>query len=478
VKSFPRRIRRTPQRGRYFALLLCIIIFVLLQSLLSLTAFAATARTVVPGYQTGPFGLPISSLAFVGIVVLVILALIVLVFGLVFWRRKAVIHRQQEEEIQRADKIAVLDAQRIRQEKQAQAQAQAQPPEQAHQTWEQWQQQNARLPVQSQPSAPAISPAPSAIPASYSPPTSPFQPVTIVPPLEPVSEKKEPVAEQVQSEPNEEEQASSMIGRHLGNYLIVRQLGEGAFARVYLGEHIHLGSHAAIKVLYGRLTQVEKENFRKEARTLVQLVHPNIVRILEFGFEEGLPFLVMDYAPNGTLRKRYPKGKQLPLSLIVSYIKQAADALQFAHEQKIIHRDVKPENMLLGRRSEVLLSDFGIATVAHSSRSLSLQDMAGTITYMAPEQIQSHPRPASDQYALGIVVYEWLSGNRPFQGSYAEIAIKHSVTPPPSLCQQAPGLSPAVEQVVFTALAKDPKDRFANVQAFATALEEAYRSSR
>ncbi|MGB8347856.1 MAG: serine/threonine-protein kinase [Ktedonobacteraceae bacterium] len=460
--------------------MLCIIIFVLLQSLLSLTAFAATARTVVPGYQIGPFGLPIApSLAFVGIVALVILALIVLVIGLVFWRRKAAIHRQQEEVIQRADEVATLDAQRIRQEEQAQAQAHAQPAAQAHQTWEQWQQQNARLPVQSQPSAPATTLAPSAIPASYSPPTSPFQPVTIVPPLEHVSEKKEPVAEQVQSEPNEEEQASSMIGRYFGNYLIVRQLGEGAFARVYLGEHIHPGSQAAIKVLYGRLTQVEKENFRKEARTLVQLVHPNIVRILEFGSEEGQsPFLVIDYAPNGTLRQRYPKEKQLPLSLIASYIKQAADALQFAHEQKIIHRDVKPENMLLGRRSEVLLSDFGIATVAHSSRSLSLQDMAGTITYMAPEQIQSHPRPASDQYALGIVVYEWLSGNRPFQGSYAEIAIKHSVTPPPSLCQQAPGLSPAVEQVVFTALAKDPKDRFANVQAFATALEEAYRSSR
>lgn len=129
--------------------------------------------------------------------------------------------------------------------------------------------------------------------------------------------------------------------------------------------------------------------------------------------------------------------------------------------------------MLVGGRNKLLLSDFGIATVAQSSRYQGTQDMAGTIAYMAPEQIGGKPRPTSDQYSLGIVVYEWLSGERPFQGSFTEIAAQHVQTAPPPLREKLPTLSPAVEQVVMTALTKDPKQRFASVLAFATALEQA-----
>src|SRR5207302_8431043 len=111
-----------------------------------------------------------------------------------------------------------------------------------------------------------------------------------------------------------------------------------------------------------------------------------------------------------------------------------------------------------------------------SSRYQGTQDMAGTIAYMAPEQIQAHPRPASDQYSLAIVVYEWLTGERPFHGSFTEIAIKHSVVPPPPLREKLPTISPDVEQVVLTSLAKDPKERFGNIQAFANALEQASQS--
>ena len=160
-------------------------------------------------------------------------------------------------------------------------------------------------------------------------------------------------------------------------------------------------------------------------------------------------------------------------SSVVSYVKQVALALQYAHEQHVIHRDIKPENLLVGRNSEILLSDFGIALVTQNSLSQHTQDLAGTIAYMAPEQIKGHPRPSSDQYALGIVVYEWLSGEQPFHGSFTEIASKHDVIAPPPLREQIPALSPVVEQVVFTALAKDPKQRFATIQAFATALEQA-----
>lgn len=263
------------------------------------------------------------------------------------------------------------------------------------------------------------------------------------------------------------------MGQRLGNYQLIRLLGEGGFAEVYLGEHVHLGSYAAIKVLHSQLSSEEREKFRLEARTLVRLVHPHIVRVLEFGLEGKTPFLVMDYAPNGTLRQRHPRGTRLPLTAIIAYVRQVADALQFAHDQKLIHRDIKPENMLVGQRNEILLSDFGIAIVAQSSRYQSGQDMAGTIAYMAPEQIQTRPRSASDQYALGIVVYEWLCGERPFQGAFAEIAIKHAVVPPPPLREKVPALSPTVESVVLRALAKDPKDRWPNVQAFAEALEQA-----
>src|SRR6266567_817221 len=268
------------------------------------------------------------------------------------------------------------------------------------------------------------------------------------------------------------------VGQQLGHYRLVALLGRGGFAEVYLGEHIYLETTAAIKVLHTQLDSDEVESFRKEAQTVARLVHPHIVRVLDYGVEEGTPFLVVDYAPNGTLRKYHPKGVPLPLTAVVSYVAQVADALQYAHEQKVIHRDVKPENMLLGRRNEVLLSDFGIALVAQSSHYNStqgLQDLAGTIAYMAPEQIQSQAGTASDQYSLGIVIYEWLSGTRPFHGSFAEIAVKHTLATPPSLLEKLPTLAPAVEAVVMKALAKDPRQRFANVEEFATALERAGR---
>ena len=266
------------------------------------------------------------------------------------------------------------------------------------------------------------------------------------------------------------------VGQHLGNYRLLRLLGQGGFADVYLGEHLHLNTQAAIKVLHTHLTSQDIELFRTEARTIARLVHPHIVRILDFDVQEDLPFLVMDYAPRGTLRKHHPPGAPLPLVDIISYVQEVAAALQYAHAQGLIHRDIKPENLLLGGNHEVLLSDFGLAIIAQSARSQKLQETAGTIAYMAPEQLQGHPRPASDQYALGILVYEWLSGAHPFHGSFVEIASQHLSVSPPSLRTRLPTLPPAVEDVVMRALAKDPEARFASVQTFAMALEEAWRA--
>src|SRR6266487_1298842 len=262
-------------------------------------------------------------------------------------------------------------------------------------------------------------------------------------------------------------------GQQFGNYRLTRLLGRGNFADVYRGQHVHLNTQAAIKVLHGQLTDNDLANFINEARVIAHLRHPHIVQILDFGVEDSTPFLVMEYAPNGNLRQRHQQGTRLALETILPYVRQIADALQFAHDQKLIHRDIKPENILLGRNNEVLLSDFGIAIMTQSSASQHPQDAAGSIAYMAPEQIQAHPGPASDQYALGIVVYEWLSGDRPFHGSFTEIAIKHALTPPPSLREKVSTIPPAVEQVVLKALAKNPKQRFERVQAFAEALQEA-----
>src|SRR5690348_12560115 len=263
------------------------------------------------------------------------------------------------------------------------------------------------------------------------------------------------------------------VGQQLGNYRLVSLLGQGGYAEVYLGQHVRFKQQAAIKVLHAHLSEQETEHFEQEAETIAQLSHPSIVRVLDFDVQEGVPFLVIDYAPNGSLRQRYPKGSLVPLPQIVSSVKQVADALQYAHDQKFIHRDVKPENMLLGRREEVLLSDFGIATVAHSSGSLSTQEATGTLAYMAPEQIEGHPRAASDQYALGVVVYEWLCGSRPFEGSATEVMVQQLSMPPPPLHEKVATVPLEVEQVVLRALAKDPKARFASVQDFATALERA-----
>jgi len=266
------------------------------------------------------------------------------------------------------------------------------------------------------------------------------------------------------------------VGQQLGNYRLIQQLGRGGFAEVYLGEHVHLGTQAAIKVLHTQLADKDTtEHFHKEARMIAQLVHPHIVRTLDFGVTDIIPFLVMDYASQGTLRQRHPSGSKVPLATVVTYVEQAAEALQYAHEQKIVHRDIKPENMLIGRRGEILLSDFGIAVVAHSTRSQGVQDLAGTIVYMSPEQLQGHPRPASDQYALGIITYEWLCGERPFRGTFAEVAAQHSASAPPSLRGRAQ-VSEEVEQVIHKALAKDSAQRFASVKDFAIALQKAYKT--
>ena len=260
----------------------------------------------------------------------------------------------------------------------------------------------------------------------------------------------------------------------VGSYRLTSLLGQGGFANIYLGKHRYLNTKAAVKVLNtGSASENEIERFHCEARMSASLRHEHIVRVLDFGLEEDLPFLVLEYAPNGTLRQYFPSGGPLPLTTILPFVMQAASALQYIHNQGLIHCDIKPDNLLLGPNNEVWVSDFGIAQYAQYAENQQGKELRGTVAYTAPEQLCGKPLPASDQYALAVMVYEWLCGQRPFQGTVLGVCGQHLYSQPLSMRDRVPSISSAVEQVVLKALAKDPSQRFTCVQDFASALENA-----
>ena len=276
-------------------------------------------------------------------------------------------------------------------------------------------------------------------------------------------------------------EVTDLLGQQFGDYRLTRLLGHRAFGNIYLGEHTSHGVLAAVKVL--RISKIYYDNFSlqdllkdflTEAQTIAHLEHPHVLRVIDFGVNHDIdPFLITAYAPHGTLRQRHPKGETLQLITIVNYVKQIADGLQYAHDMKVIHSAVKPENMLLGYNKDILL-DFSNAIldkiwykiweeVEESPPGASWSDYWDNLSYIAPDE---HPCPASDQYTLGVVVYEWLSGSCHFTRS-------GDLINPEPLRERIPTLSPAIEGVIFTALSKDPRHRFADVRSFASALEKA-----
>src|SRR6266704_627541 len=198
------------------------------------------------------------------------------------------------------------------------------------------------------------------------------------------------------------------LGQQVGEYRLLHQIGKGSFGAVYLAKYLHGNSHAAVKLLRLQLTSREDlKDFLNEARTMMRLRHPHIVPLLDFGLtRDDTPYLVMEYAAGGTLQQRCPKGTKLPFQTIDSYVSQLASAMQYAHDHRVIHRDVKPGNVLLRADGTLLLSDFGIAKVLEQSSLVSLQTQVGTPAYMPPEQSRGKPCSASDQYSLAVMVYE------------------------------------------------------------------------
>ncbi len=268
-------------------------------------------------------------------------------------------------------------------------------------------------------------------------------------------------------------------GQQFGNYRLTRRLGQGAFASVYLGQHIRISTQrAAIKILH--LIDVDINKFQQEAETTATLVHPNIVRLFDFDLRNDVPFLVMDYAPSGSLFARHARGTRVPLATIAQYAEQIARALQYAHNKNVIHRDVKPENILVGPNDELLLGDFGIAVISRTGRT-TLQasfGTGGTPLYMAPEMFKGRPEKASDQYSLAIMVYQWLSGDPPFtEGDAIQLGFQHTFVDPLPLREKVASIPLAAETVVMKALAKDARSRYSSIEEFASLLSSALTNS-
>jgi len=271
---------------------------------------------------------------------------------------------------------------------------------------------------------------------------------------------------------------SNLIGQSLGRYHILEQLGEGGMAIVYKAYDTRLERDVAIKVIRrgafppDHLEQILKR-FERESKTLAKLFHPNIVKVLDFGNYEGSPFMVLEYSPVGTLKQHL--GKPLSWQNAIELLIPIARALEYAHEQGVIHRDVKPSNILLTKANRPLLTDFGIAKILESNDATTLTGTGagiGTPEYMAPEQWTGKAGVRSDIYSLGVILYEMVTGRKPYDADTpAAILLKQATEPLPRPRLFAPDLPEGVERILIKALARNPENRFANMAGFTIAME-------
>ena len=277
---------------------------------------------------------------------------------------------------------------------------------------------------------------------------------------------------------------SNLIGTSLGRYHILEQLGEGGMATVYKAYDTRLERDVALKVIRREVfppKQLERMliRFKREAKVVANLKHPNIVKVLDFGEEDGIPFLVMDFIPGGTLKERLKQyqGRHFPWKEAARFLAPIARALGYAHQEdgKIIHRDVKPANILITSSGIPMLSDFGIAKVLELDETLELTNTGvgiGTPEYMAPEQASKNFDHRTDIYALGTVFYEMLTGRRPYEADTPlAVMIKKNTDPLPLPTKIISDLPVQVERILLRALAKNPNHRYSNMNDFALALE-------
>ena len=261
----------------------------------------------------------------------------------------------------------------------------------------------------------------------------------------------------------------------LGAYQLERRLGEGGMAQVYLARDVRLGREVAVKVLDRRLADRSgfRERFLREARVAAALDHPHIVPLYDFGEENGALYLVMPYVSGGSLQDQLSR-TPLPVSEVVTYGSQMTDALAYAHQRHLVHRDVKPANILIHSDGRLMLSDFGLAKILDSGIQPAVarnHPDAGTPEYMAPEQIEGRTEARSDLYGLGVVLYLLMTGRLPFGGSSSNAVMEaHLYRLPESPRQLNPEVTPALDMVVMQALAKRPEDRFTTASEMGAAL--------
>lgn len=265
-----------------------------------------------------------------------------------------------------------------------------------------------------------------------------------------------------------------MIGRQIGRYRIDARIGEGGMGVVYRGTQVTLDRAVAIKMLAAHAADAEnRERFRREALTLARLDHPNIVRIHDVEEEEGSSFIVMEFVGGGSLGDLLGSAGALPPSRAVSIVAPVLSALQAAHLAGVVHRDIKPDNILFTDSGQPKLTDFGIAHMRGGASRTRTGVMMGTPYYMSPEQALGRPvTPAADLYAVGVVLYEMLSGRVPFTGEDpVSVALQHVQGELVPLVDVRPDLPGPLCEIVHRAMARDPQRRFSSAASMQDALE-------
>ena len=277
---------------------------------------------------------------------------------------------------------------------------------------------------------------------------------------------------------------TGFIGQSIGRYQIVERLGQGGMAVVYRGFDTRLERDVAIKVIRTGMVGPDVldqmlKRFEREAKSLAKMKHRDIVNIHDYGEHEGSPYLVMEYLPGGTLKER--AGKPYPYMGAARLLLPIANALDYAHKRGVLHRDVKPANILITEEGDPLLSDFGIAKILEREQTTQLTGTGagiGTPQYMAPEQWRGQAVAQTDIYALGVVFYELVTGRKPYDADTpAAIFEKVLLDPLPRPKDYVPDLPDAVEKVLFKALAKKPEDRYISMAQFAKTLEQLLREA-
>jgi serine/threonine-protein kinase len=260
-----------------------------------------------------------------------------------------------------------------------------------------------------------------------------------------------------------------------GRYLVERRLGTGGMAEVYGCEDLQLGRHVAVKVLHEQLAEDEDvvARFRRESQSAAGLQHPHIVQVFDRGDWDGIPYMAMELVDGVTLKDVIRSQAPLDPVKTIDQISQVLDALRYAHRRGLVHRDIKPQNVLVGPDGDLKVADFGIARAVDDLQMTQTGMIVGTAHYLSPEQASGQAiTPSADLYSVGVVLFEMLTGRMPFDGDQpVAIALKHVNEDPPALSVVNPDVPADLEYVVLKAMSKQPEDRFEDAEEFIGALQ-------